>query len=88
MFDPSLFTPTQRRMLAVLSDGLPHTRLELAECLEDDLANPASVKKHLYLMRKVLRAQGQEIVCEWAPSSSPRQRYRHVILLPQAPPSR
>ena len=81
---PSLFTPTQRRMLAVLSDGLPHTRLELAACLEDELAKPSAVKKHLYLMRKVLRAQGQTILCEF---DLKRPRYRHVILLPQALPS-
>lgn len=60
----SNYTPTQRRLLAVLKDGEPHTPQELHSCLVDDLGPVANVQPHITALRKILRARGQEIVCE------------------------
>jgi hypothetical protein len=72
------FTPTQQRLLKVLSDGMPHKREELMACLADGLSNPVTVNNHLADIRKFLRLIGQDIICEFIH----RQRqYRHVRLL-------
>jgi hypothetical protein len=56
-------TPTQRRMLAVLADGLPHRREEQAACLHDDLAPTGAIRFHLANLRKSLQPQGLDILC-------------------------
>jgi len=76
--DPSLFTPTQQRMLRVLSDGLPHTRDELGACLDDELAKPKAIHNHLIVLRKLLKCHGETVLCEW---DRKRPRYRHVRLI-------
>lgn len=58
------FTPTESRMLAVLADGLPHSRAELHACLFDDLGPLSNVNCHLTAIRRKLRPAGQTIVCE------------------------
>jgi hypothetical protein len=75
----SNFTPTQRAILSVLSDGEPHGRDELVACLSDDLANPNAIHYHLCPLRKILRAKGEDIICEYTKRRA--QRYRHVRLL-------
>ena len=65
-------TPTQRRMLALLADGKPHTRRELHALLEDDLSGRTAVKRQICEARKIARALGGEIVCERV------TLYRHV----------
>ncbi len=83
--DTNGFTPTQRRMLEVLADGLPHRREELRACLEDELASIETMRKHIGAMRKLLRTDGHDIVC----ISGGRQRagqYQHVVLLTRAIP--
>lgn len=72
------FTPTQILMLGVLSDGLPHTFDELHACLPDELSEEKSIRRHITAIRKVLRLQGQEIICEFAKR---RKYYRHIVLL-------
>jgi hypothetical protein len=72
------FTPTQRRILAVLSDGLPHTPGELHACLDDELAGRNAVQFHLSKLRKTLREVGQDVICEYYQR---RFTYRHVRLL-------
>lgn len=73
-----LFSPIQQRMLVVLSDGRPHSREELRQCLADDLAQAASVSYHIALIRRALRPQGQDLICEY---DRRRRFYRHVRLL-------
>jgi DNA-binding CsgD family transcriptional regulator len=75
---PTEFTPVERRMLQVLSDGLPHTPQELHSCLWDDQGEVANIRRHIYEMRQKLRPKGHDIVCE----VNRRQTfYRHVRLL-------
>ncbi|MDB4786196.1 hypothetical protein OAG36_00530 [bacterium] len=74
------FTPTQERILKVLSDGRIHTKDELFNCLDDELAdrNGSAVKRHLSIMRKQLRPNGQDIICEFFQR---KRFYRHVRLI-------
>ena len=72
------FTPTQRRILEVLKDGMPHKRKELIDCLQDEMADRIDLNCQLSLLRRKLRPIGHEIVCEYG------QRmlwYRHVLLI-------
>lgn len=56
-------TPTQRRLLAVLADGQPHSRHALRACLFDDLGSLSNIKAHLSHLRGKLRPEGQDIAC-------------------------
>lgn len=79
------FTPTERRILKVLSDGQPHTRAELMKCLWDELASPAAMRQHIINIRPKIAPLGQTIVCEMGKSYV--IYYRHVtILTPSANP--
>lgn len=51
------------RMFKLLSDGQPHTRKELKDCLWDELAQLSTIKNHIHYLRKVLRPD-EDIVCE------------------------
>jgi len=75
------FTPVQRRMLAVLSDGMPHRKHELYPCLNDDLADMKAITVHISAMRKILRPKGEDIVCEY---NRYIYWYRHIRLLQSA----
>jgi DNA-binding winged helix-turn-helix (wHTH) protein len=72
------FPPVQQRMLELLSDGLPHSKEELHDCLYDELSNIATIQKHISLIRKQLRPHGQDILIEFIRR---RVHYRHVRLL-------
>jgi len=72
-------TPTQQRILDVLSDGCPHPMTELLVCLPDPVANTRkNVAWHLVELRKKLRPVGQDILCQFL---NRRLYYRHVRLL-------
>ena len=73
-----MFTPTQSRILKLLSDGKPHRRVEIHACLEDELAAIEAIKFHIMNIRIVLRRMGQDIVCELIGRSI---HYRQVRLL-------
>lgn len=73
------FTPTEQRILDLLSDGLSHRREEFLSCLYDELGRLGTVRLHLYNMRKKLRPIGQDIVTEMGQSRI--LYYRHVRLL-------
>lgn len=72
------FTPTQRRILTVLSDGACHPHEELATCLNDDLAGPKALDMMISLIRKKLRPLGQNIICE---TFDDRKTFRHVRIV-------
>jgi hypothetical protein len=74
----SAYTPTQKRMLRLLADGLPHPRTELFQCLVDDLGPLSNIQPHLSHLRKRLRPKGQDIICE---IDRRRICYRQVRLL-------
>jgi hypothetical protein len=72
------YTPSQQRLIDVLSDGLPHDREELRQALGDDQLTNKNLSDHIILLRRVVRPRGEEIVCElW--DGSPH--YRHVRFL-------
>lgn len=70
------FTPTQRRMLAVLRDGRDHTTAELAACLDDEQTGPRAVAVHLTHLRRKLRPDGMDVVYVVA---GYRRSYRMVV---------
>lgn len=72
------YTPTQRRLLDVLADGMPHRREELHACLGDELSSRNNLEVHLTHLRKRLNRQGLHVVCE---SNGKWSRYRLVRLL-------
>lgn len=69
------YTPTERRMLAVLGDGLSHTAEELRRCLDDDLAGPTAVPAHVSTIRAKLESTGRSVIFRSG-------GYRMVRLLP------
>jgi hypothetical protein len=77
MTDKSL-RPVERKLLAVLADGLAHSIAELGECMPTGDGDMATVKVHVCRIRKVLRPRGEDIICEM---NSRRIFYRHVVLL-------
>ena len=72
-------TPTQRRMLALLADGKAHSRRELWKLLWDEQSSLGAIRRHICEARKLVRAQGGDIVCEITQHG--RICYRHVRLL-------
>ncbi len=73
------FTPTQQRIIDVLSDGKPHSRKELKGCLPDELAELKTVNVHIAHIRVKLRPIGEDIICEMG--SMYQLGFRHVRLL-------
>lgn len=71
------YTPTQKRILQVLSDGQPHSRYELKDCLNDELVEMRVLAVHLSKLRKALPT-GETIVCELFKRGI---HYRHVRLI-------
>lgn len=71
------FTPTQQRLLRVLSDGQDHSAEELRAVLGDDMAGRSALSVHLTYLRKKLQRQGQDVVCLFRHGFF----YRHVRLL-------
>lgn len=77
------FTPTERRILQVLSDGEAHKSEELFACLEDDCGGDReNLRKNLaqilFHMRKKMVPRGRTVISEWRYR---RAVYRHVRLL-------
>lgn len=57
------YTPTQKAILKVLGDGLPHTKEELHTCLSDELSDVTALRFHISNLRKKLEPQGMTILC-------------------------
>ncbi len=74
---PLPFTPTQQRIVDVLSDGKPHRKQELVSCLWDELGNSSTVAVHICAIRKLL-PPGEDIVCVVRYQSA---YYQHIRLL-------
>lgn len=75
---PDSFTPTQQKILDVLSDGKSHSRQELIDCLEDAVADRKNLNVHLSNLRARMRPAGHDVIY------CPRHRkayYRHVVLI-------
>lgn len=57
------FTPTQKKLLALLGDGLAHDAKQLLEALDDELAEIGTVYAHVSNIRKKINPAGDDIVC-------------------------
>lgn len=58
-------TPTQRRIMDLLSDGKLHTKQELRDtCGNDEYIDKNTVNVYLTNLRKKIRPIGQDVVCE------------------------
>ena len=75
--------PVPARILAMLSDGLPHHRDELAKCLEDEYAAGTAVYPRLTHLRAHLRLRGEDILVQFIKG---RAHYRVVRLLSNGQP--
>ena len=49
------FSTTQRKLMAILQDGKPHTTQELRTCIHDDLADGGALRTALTYLRRRLR---------------------------------
>lgn len=57
------FTPTQRRFMACLQDGHPHSFKELRRLMYN--GHRSTFRVHIFYLRQKLRQQNeQEIICE------------------------
>lgn len=72
------FTPTQQRILELLSDGLRHKRDEVLACLGDDMASLDTMQIHIVYLRKKLNPKGTDIVCQVYNGG---YYYRHIRML-------
>lgn len=72
------YTPTEKRMLELLSDGKPHTRKEMHGCLWDEHSELTAIQIHISKIRHKLLTKGETIICEL---SGYRICYRHVRLI-------
>lgn len=74
------YTPTQQRILAKLSDGLPHSKTELLTCFDDPMTEKSALVTMIGSIRKRLQPIGQDIVCR-ANGGGRKLDYQHIRLL-------
>ena len=55
-------TPTQRRMMTVLEDGLVHSLKQLHGCLNDELSDNGAVQIHVHNLRRKIARHGKSII--------------------------
>lgn len=72
------YTAIESRIVLLLSDGLPHHRQDVLECLGDSQATLNNLQKHISNIRHKLRPRGHDIICEIYRS---KVHYRHIRLL-------
>lgn len=72
------YTPIEQRIIDLLSDGMPHDRYDVLDCLKDKESNLHALAVAIMRLRPKVRALGQEIVTEHNRGGI---AYRHVILL-------
>jgi len=75
------FTPTEQRMLAVLSDGMLHTRDELHACLNDEHGPVSNIRPHVHSLKTKLQPKGEDVICQYYRGG---YYYRHVRILKSA----
>jgi hypothetical protein len=62
--DELLISPTQKRMLALLSDRQWHSSQDLHACLSDELTPISNIAPHLHHLRRALRSRGQDVISQ------------------------
>ena len=71
------FTPTEAKILELLSDGESHSKEEVALYIEPELGQ-TNVSFHMMNIRKKLISKGENILCVY---NNRRRFYQHVRLL-------
>lgn len=56
-------TPTHLRLMAILKDGLPHSREELRVALWDELSDIGTLTFHISTLRDHLRPKDEDVIC-------------------------
>jgi hypothetical protein len=74
-------TKTQAKILALLSDGLPHRRDDMVLAVFDQHEEKLALQMQVSLLRKILRPQGEDILCV---VQGYVHYYQHVRLLGSA----
>lgn len=59
------YTPTQRRIMDILSDGMPHPKEEIQETFYDPMAVSGAVRTHISYLRKKIEPTGFGILIEY-----------------------
>lgn len=59
------FTPTQQKIMDLLSDGKPHAKDEIRECLWDTMTELRNVHVHITNLRTILRPWGYIITIKF-----------------------
>jgi hypothetical protein len=72
------FTPIEQRIMKALSDGRPHHRDDILDCLLDPMAQRYNVYNHISKIRSKLRPHHHDILCVLRQGTI---FYQHVILL-------
>jgi len=78
MTSMSQYTPTEARLVDMLSDGKPHSRRELLTCIDDDQAVFSNLRWHLCSVRKKVKPLGEDILFI---SGNFQSGYQHVRTL-------
>lgn len=77
------YTPIEQRIIDLLSDGLPHDRDEVIQCIDPNVKDLVrmrnSLSVHIAHIRSKVRLLGQDVVTELRRGGI---HYRHMILLP------
>ncbi len=73
------YSPTQQRILNLLADGKPHSKDEIHELLEDDLAPVSAIHFHITQLRKKLEGRGQNILCVLHRRNAKFQQVRNLV---------
>lgn len=75
-------TPTQKRLLKMLSDGQRHTSKELiAQCLTED-GTIGALRLHISQLRRKIQPHDQTVICEMVD----KKGYYRLISFPKPAP--
>lgn len=73
------FSPTEKRLLEVFSDGEAHSKRELFQrCIDDQYAQDSTLLAAISNLRKKLILRGEAVICE---ARHRKGFYRHVKLI-------
>jgi len=74
-----LYTRTEKRLMDVLSDGMPHHKEELWACIDDELSGENTLRVHMTNLRNKLRPAGMDVLLDRCGNCA--YRYRLVRLI-------
>lgn len=77
--DHNGFTPTQARIMSILSDGAWHPRRVLIAAI-DEQADANLLNGHLFELRKVLKPRGERIDAQFNPDKG--RLYKFAVSAP------